>query len=92
MKKILLIPVLLLLSACATKKVELIAPEYKVIKAPADFYRCPTITTFPKSETLTDQEVGQLITKLQRYNRTCKNNIESLKKFYDDAEKTVNKK
>ena len=91
MNKFLIIPFLLLLPACATKKVELIAPEYKIIKAPDDFYKCPVVTSFPKSDTLTDQEVGQLLVKLQRYNRTCKNNIDSLKKFYDDAELTINK-
>lgn len=90
-RALLIIPVLLL-SACATKPVELIAPEYKVIRAPDDLYKCPVVTQFPKHATLTEQELGALLLKLQKYNATCKHNIDSIKKFYEDAAKTVESK
>ena len=86
-KFILLLP--LLLTGCSQTAVQLIAPEYKVIKAPDTLYTCPTETKFPKSDTLTNKQVGALILKLQKNNVTCKQNMESVKKFYDDAEKTV---
>ncbi len=89
MKWLGVIPLLLLLAACQHTQVALIAPEYKIVKAPDDLYKCPTVTKFPKDETLTDQEVGSLILKLQNNNVTCKRSLESIKQFYDDAEKTI---
>jgi hypothetical protein len=86
-KFLLLLP--LLLTGCSQTAVQLIAPEYKVIKAPDTLYNCPVETKFPKPETLTNKQVGNLILKLQKNNVTCKNSSEAVKKFYDDAEKTV---
>ena len=79
----------LLLTGCSQTAVQLIAPEYKVIKAPDDMYTCPVETKFPKADTLTNKQVGALILKLQKNNMTCKQRIEAVKKFYDDAEKTI---
>jgi hypothetical protein len=87
-KLALLLP--LLLTGCSQTAVQLLAPEYKVVKAPDTMYTCPTETKFPKPDTLTNKQVGALILKLQKNNVTCKNNIEAVKQFYDDAEKTVN--
>jgi len=88
MKKfVILLP--LLLTGCSQTAVQLIAPEYKVIKAPDDMYNCPVETKFPKADTLTNKQVGQLILKLQKNNITCKQKMEAVKQFYDDAEKTV---
>jgi hypothetical protein len=88
MKKLLLLfP--LLLTGCSQTAVQLIAPEYKVIKAPDDMYNCPVETKFPKADTLTNKQVGQLILKLQKNNITCKQKMEAVKQFYDDAEKTI---
>lgn len=86
-KLVLLFP--LLLTGCSQTAVQLIAPEYKVIKAPDTMYECPVETKFPKADTLTNKQVGALILKLQKNNITCKQRIEAVKKFYDDAEKTV---
>jgi len=91
MKKILLL-CSLLLTGCSQTAVQLIAPEYKIIKAPDELYNCPVETKFPKSDTLTDQQVGSLLLKLQRNNMTCKNSMDSLHQFYDQAEKTINDK
>lgn len=91
MKKILLLfP--LFLTGCSQTAVQLIAPEYKLIKAPDDLYKCPVEKKFPKPETLTNKQVGTLILKLQNNNISCKQSNEAVKKFYDDAEKTINEK
>lgn len=90
MKRILLLSCFLL--AGCQSELHFIAPEYKIVKAPDDLYVCPVEKKFPKADTLTDQQVGTLILKLQRNNVTCKNSIDSIKKFYDDAEKTVSEK
>lgn len=85
---ILLFP--LLLTGCSQTAVQLLAPEYKIVKAPDDMYTCPVETKFPKADTLTNKQVGNLILKLQKNNVTCKQKLDAVKQFYDDAEKTVN--
>lgn len=87
-KLVLLLP--LLLTGCSQTAVQLLAPEYKIVKAPYDMYECPVETKFPKAETLTNKQVGALILKLQKNNVTCKQKIEAVKQFYNDAEKTIN--
>lgn len=88
MKWLAIVP-LLLLTACQHTDVALIAPEYRIVKAPDDLYKCPVLTKFPRDDTLTDQQVGTLILKLHSNNITCKRSLESIKQFYDDAEKTI---
>ena len=90
MKKLLLLSSLML--AGCSQTVSLLTPEYKLVKAPDSLYDCPTINRFPKAETLTDEQVGKLILKLQRNNVACKNSSEAVHKFYDNAEQTISKK
>ena len=82
----------LLLTSCSQTGIHLLTPEYKIVKAPEDLYKCPVETKFPKSDTLIDQEVGSLVLKLQKNNLTCKNSMDSIHQFYDQAEKTINDK
>jgi hypothetical protein len=81
----------LVLAGCSSE-LKLIAPEYKIVKAPAELYNCPVEKKFPKADTLTERQVGVLLLKLQRNNVTCKNSLDSIQRFYDEAEKTVNEK
>lgn len=91
MKKFLLLfP--LLLTGCSQTAVQLLAPEYKIVKAPDSMYDCPVETKFPKADTLTNKQVGNLILKLQKNNITCKQRMDAVQQFYDDAEKTINEK
>lgn len=90
MKKILLLSCLFL--AGCQSSLHLVSTEYKVVKAPDELYNCPVIKRFPNYETLTDQEIGALLVKLQRNNLNCKSSLDSIKKFYDDVENTVSKK
>lgn len=91
MKKILVLSTILL-AGCSQTAVQLIAPEYKFTKASDDLYNCPVETKFPKPDTLTNKQVGQLILKLQKNNLACKQSSDSIKKFYDDEEATMNEK
>lgn len=90
MKKI-IVAACLFLAGCGSD-IKLIAPEYKIVKAPDALYNCPVEKRFPKPDTLTERQVGVLLLKLQRNNLACKNSIEAVKNFYDEAEKTVNEK
>jgi hypothetical protein len=90
MKKLLLLSTLMIASCSQTAT--LLTPEYKLVKAPDSLYDCPTVTRFPKAATLTDEQVGKLLIKLQKNNLACKNSSEAVRKFYDDAEQTINDK
>ena len=82
---------LLLLTGCAREPVKLIAPEYKIVKPPNDFYNCPIIKNFPNADNLTNQQVGSLLLKTQQNNLVCKNSIDQIKKYMDDAEISIGK-
>lgn len=87
------IPVALSLAACATgPKPELITTQYKVVTPPSTMYNCPTIKQFPNADTLTDEQVGQLLVKLQSNNVRCKTSIEAIRKYLTDAKATIEKK
>jgi|APCry1669189844_1035258.scaffolds.fasta_scaffold02658_5 hypothetical protein len=93
MKKITVSIITLALAGCAsTEPVKLIAPEYKVVKIPDNLYECPTIKKFPDSDKLTNQQVGSLLIKVQKYNVVCKNSLDGIKKYINDADKTISTK
>jgi hypothetical protein len=92
MKKIILISSILFLSGCASTPVKLIAPEYKVVKVPDELYNCPIEKQFPKSSKLTNEQVGQVILKLQKNNMTCKNSLDSIHQYLEEAEAKTSKK
>ena len=89
-KLLFLIPVAFLAIGCtASPKPELITTKYKVVMPPEDFYNCPSITKFPNPDTLTDEQVGRLLVKLQTTNVKCKRNIEAIRTYLLNAKKTV---
>jgi hypothetical protein len=87
MKKLLiLLP--LLLAGCATSPIYY-TPEFKVVQPPEALYSCPTVNKFPKANTLTNKELGQLVIQLQKNNLQCKDSIDAIKRYLADAEKAV---
>jgi len=92
MKKVSVIIGALFLSGCASDPIKLVAPEYKIVKPPEDFYNCPTVKRFPKPETLTNQQVGSLLITLEKNNLVCKNSLDSIKDYMDQAEAQLKKK
>lgn len=81
----------LVVAGCSTP-VKLIAPEARVIAVPPDYYNCPVETKFPNTNNLTNKQVGSLILKLHQNNVTCKNSLDSIKQYLDNAQATVNKR
>jgi hypothetical protein len=71
---------------------KLISPEYKVVKVPNELYNCPIEKQFPKSNKLTNEQVGQVILKLQKNNMTCKNSLDSIHQYLEEAETKTSKK
>jgi hypothetical protein len=92
MKTVLVLSSVLLLSGCASTPVKLIAPEYKIVKVPEELYNCPIETKFPKTDHLTNEQVGKIILKLQKNNMICKNSLDTVKQYLDEAEAKTSKK
>lgn len=86
--KIFVIPLVLLLAGCSLSP-KLIVPENKVVLPPDNLYNCPIVKTFPKAATLTNEELGTLIIKLQKNNLTCKQSLDAVKQFLDEADKKI---
>jgi hypothetical protein len=89
MKKLLLVSALLL-AGCQTGTI--VTTERQVVITPStNMYNCPTVDSYPNPKTLTDIEVAKLIVQLDRYNKICKNSIDSIKVYLENAKKTVEK-
>ena len=89
MKKVLLLATLTL-AGCQTAQV--VTTEKQIVVLPSNnMYNCPTVESYPDPKTLTDVEVAKLIVELDRYNKICKNSIESIKSYLENAKKTVEK-
>ena len=88
MKKMILVCGLLL-GGCSNESVKLLSPEYKIVKIPESLYECPTVKKFPDADKLTNQQVGSLLIKVQKNNIICKNSLDGIKKYMEEAEATV---
>jgi hypothetical protein len=83
---------LLVLTGCSTPTVKLLAPEYKVVSPPESLYNCPQLKNFSNNDRLTNEQVGQLILKLQKNNMICKDSLNNIRKYMDDASTNINNK
>ena len=93
MKNILAISAIsLILSGCSTPAIKLLAPEYKVVSPPESLYNCPQVNQFKATGKLTNEQVGQLILKLQKNNMICKDSLDNIRKYIDDAKNTIETK
>lgn len=89
MKKIALISILgLLVTGCQTT--DIIDKKNVVVMPSNALYNCPALTYYPKSETLTDIEVAKVIRNLYANNVQCRNSLNAIRKFLNNAQKTVN--
>jgi len=89
MKKILLLSTLLI-AGCQSTLVT--TKEQFVVTPSASMYNCPTVNSYPDPKKLTDIEVAKLIVQLDRYNKVCKNSIDSIRTYLENAKKTIEKK
>lgn len=87
MKKLLIIPFLLLLTACNTTPQVISSKEIVVVIPDNSFFNCPTLESFPNPEKLTDVQVARLILELYKDNKICKNSLESIKTFLEEAKR-----
>lgn len=87
MKKIILLTALVLAGCQSTQVVT--APEIKTISIPEEYFDCPVIKSFPKSDTLTDAQVSNLLITAIRNNRKCKNSLDAIKEYQDKVNNAV---
>lgn len=86
MKYIMIVLSLGLVGCQTTERVSAI--NTVVISPPATLFNCPQLGKLPNPDTLTNQEVADVISKLYRYNKICKINMTEIQKFVESAEKT----
>lgn len=91
MKKLfLLLP--LLLTACSTTSQVITSKEQIVVEVPSSYYNCPTDVYIPDPKKLTDIQVARILVTLHKNNKVCKNSLNAIKKFIDEAKQTVETK
>jgi len=89
MKKLLMLLPLVLAGCATTSETVVTTDKLTVVTPPPSMYSCNIVTSYPKADTLKDSEVAKLIVEMNRRNRACKNNIEAIKKYLDQAKTTV---
>lgn len=91
MKKLVILP--LLLVACGESDIQVVTKEKLVPIVPDDsMYICPVVKAFPDTKTLTDIQVARLIAQLYNNNMTCKNSMESIKKYVSQAKERLERR
>lgn len=86
MKKLLIIPVALFLAGCQSTQPNLIQNQIVVVKPDPSFYNCPVVSRLPNKDSLTDLQVAKLLVQLYKHNKSCKNSLDYIQKFLDEAE------
>jgi hypothetical protein len=80
---------LLLLSACGNETMTIRSTRNVVVTPDEGVYNCQVVDTFPESATLTDSQVARLIVTLYQNNVQCRNSIDAIKSFLENARQTV---
>lgn len=84
MKKLLVLS--LLLAGCQST----ITPsKLKVVTPPEQLYDCPIKDKWPNYKTLNDTEVARTIVELYKNNSRCKNSIDAIKQYLDEAKSRI---
>ncbi len=63
--------------------------KLKVVKPPAEYYNCPVLRQLPDPETLTDIETARMLTTLYGNNVKCRNSIDAIRRYLDEAERRL---
>lgn len=92
MKKFIPLFGLLLLAGCDSGDPTLIKTELKVAVPDNSMYICPIENKFPNPATLTDVQTAKMLLRLYQNNKICKNSLDSIKAFIDNAQKTIERK
>lgn len=76
----------LLLSACASPEpVVVTSTKYRVVVPEESMFACDTVSRFPEPRTLTDLQVARLLVELHQNNVRCRNSMQAIRHFLEDA-------
>lgn len=90
MKKLLVLLSILLLTGCGGTT--FLTKEKPIVIIPdSQMFICDTIEQYPDPSTLTDIEVARVIIALKTDLEVCKNKLQTLKTFLEEAKKRIEK-
>ncbi len=77
----------LALAGCQNK---LRTDRHVVVQPPAEMLNCP-VTQLPETRHLTDRQVARLISQLYRDNMTCRQAIDAVRQYLQDAQGKIDR-
>jgi len=81
---------LIFLTACGNETMMIRSTRNVVVTPDEGLYNCQVVDSFPESNTLTDVQVARLLVTLYQNNVQCRNSIDAIKAFLENAKKTIN--
>jgi len=86
MRTVVILGAVLLLTACASPEpVVVTSTKYRVVVPEESMFACETVSRFPEPRTLTDLQVARLLAELHQNNVRCRNSMQAIRQFLDDA-------
>ena len=90
MKRLLVLLPILLFSACEKPdSVVVTSPRHMVVMPDEEMFICDPADPFPDPETLTDIRAARIMGQLYENNVKCRRSLTSIKKFLENAKKTM---
>ena len=84
MKKLIILS--LLLAGCQST---IPTTKLQVITPPEEMYDCPIKDKWPNWQKLNDTDVAKTIVELYKNNVRCKNSVDAIKQYLDDAKAQI---
>lgn len=81
---------LLLLIGCGNQSFILRSPRNVLVTPEEGMYNCEVVNTFPDTSTLTDTQVARFIVTLYQNNMQCRNSLDAIREFLENARTTIN--
>jgi uncharacterized protein YcfL len=79
----------LMLAGCQTPSQNVIQTKLQVVMPEAALFNCPQLKSLPSASKLTDVQVARLIVQLYKNNVACKNSIDAIKNYLEEAQKLI---
>jgi uncharacterized protein YcfL len=81
---------LLLLVGCSNQSFTIRSTQNVLVTPEEGMYNCEIVDTFPDTTTLTDTQVARFIVTLYQNNVQCRNSIDAIRTFLENARTTIN--
>ena len=81
---------LLVLVGCGNTPLTIRSTQNVLVTPEEGMYNCEVVDTFPNTTTLTDSQVARLIVTLYQNNMQCRNSIDAIRTFLENARTTIN--